>query len=85
MATIEVPIYLQIEPVMRGKAVAAARMLRATNRPPGYPLGGVVLIALRLRIPSEAFLPLQADPIDVPLSLVEPIEVEPEEIAHDND
>lgn len=80
--------YAQVEPEFytsyggTKQHLRSIKVARITQKRPGRPVGGTVLVKLTLEIPDQAFLPLEPEAvIKVPASMVEinPIMVEAEE------
>ena len=86
--TIDVPVYLQVEPRRRawnydtrrndGPARDAA-VVATTARRPAKPRAGTVVVKVTLRIPAAAFEPLRPEAVVViPTDLTEPHPIEVE-------
>jgi hypothetical protein len=81
-ATIDVPVYLQVEPRDRawspegrgtGPARAAAVVVGTTTKRPRAPRPGVVVVKVTLRIPAAVFDPLRPEAVVViPADLTDP-------------
>jgi hypothetical protein len=63
--TIDVPVYLQVEPSFYGwdatrqrEFLRGAAMVRATQSRPSKPVPGTLLVKVTLRIAKDAFFPL---------------------------
>jgi hypothetical protein len=79
---VHVTCYAQVEPTWQysnrdlTKSVKGASVVRLTQTHPRQPIGGTVLVKLALKIPSAAFVPLQAATAVVPLEAALPVLVE---------
>lgn len=81
-ATVDVPVYLQVEPRVReysyetGRydgAVTEATVVAMTKTRPGKPRGGTVTVKVTLRIPAAAFDPLRPEAVVIiPADLTDP-------------
>ena len=75
--------YLQIEPhpIYRGEA----KVVRATQNKPDQPLGGCVVVKLKIRMPGESWDAFEPEAIiDIPASLVhQPVQVMVGEVEPD--
>ena len=69
---VETSCYAQVEPIWRysdrtlAKSLRGASVVRLTQSHPRQPIGGTVLVKLSLRLPRDAFLPLQPAMLVVP-------------------
>ncbi|MCR6649740.1 MAG: hypothetical protein NVV70_16975 [Cellulomonas sp.] len=82
MSTVDVPVYLQVEPRERGYnpetrrwdgAVTDATVVATTKTRPGKPRAGTVTVKVTLRIPAAAFDPLRPEAVVViPTDLTDP-------------
>jgi hypothetical protein len=78
--TIDVPVYLQVEPSFYGwdsarqrEFLRSAAMVRATQSRPSKPVPGALTVKLILRIERDAFFPLAPSAvIEIPASLTDP-------------
>lgn len=86
MAHVDATFYAQVEPEWSrwqtdgqgNPALDSAKVVTVTQKKPGRPKGGTVLVKLTLRLPHGAFLPLRPEAIVVipeDMTVTSPIEV----------
>ncbi len=84
-ATVDVPVYLQVEPREReynpetrrwDGAVTDATVVATTKTRPGKPRAGTVTVKVTLRIPARAFDPLSPEAVVIiPTDMTDPTPV----------
>lgn len=78
--TVDTTFYLQVDPVWshyNPEKVVGAKANRITLNKPGRPRGGAVVVKLTVRLPEEAFLPLQPEAvIIIPADMIQSSSIE---------
>lgn len=70
--TVDVTVYAQIEPEWATTgSLWGAKVVRMSQKRPTAPIGGTVLVKLKLRMSASAFQPLQPAVIEVPTGAIE--------------